>query len=32
MDHEIGEWHVDVLGPEGELLRTVKFTIIKERP
>jgi hypothetical protein len=32
MDHEIGEWHVDVLDPEGELLRTVKFTIIKERP
>lgn len=32
MEHEIGEWHVDVLGPEGELLKTVKFTIIKERP
>ena len=32
MDHEIGGWHVDVLGPEGELLKAVSFTIIKERP
>ncbi len=32
MDHEIGEWHVNVLGPEGELLKTVQFTIIKELP
>ena len=25
--HEIGDWHVDVLGPEGELLRTLRFEI-----
>jgi len=26
--HEIGDWHVDVLGPEGELLKTLQFEII----
>ena len=26
--HEIGDWHVDVLGPEGELLKTLQFKII----
>ena len=25
--HEIGDWHVDVLGPEGELLKTIEFKI-----
>jgi hypothetical protein len=25
--HEIGEWHVDVLGPEGELLKRLPFEI-----
>jgi len=25
--HEIGYWHVNVLGPEGELLRTLQFEI-----
>ena len=25
--HEIGDWHVDVLGPEGELLKTLQFKI-----
>ena len=25
--HEIGDWHVDVLGPEGEVLRTLQFKI-----
>ena len=25
--HEIGAWHVDVLGPGGELLQTFEFTI-----
>jgi len=25
--HEIGDWHVDVLGPAGELLKTVQFKI-----
>jgi len=25
--NEIGDWHVDVLGPEGELLRTLRFEI-----
>jgi len=26
--HEMGNWHVDVLGPEGELLKTLQFKII----
>jgi hypothetical protein len=26
--HEIGDWHVDVLGPGGELLKTLQFKII----
>ena len=26
--HEIGDWHVDVLGSEGELLKTLQFEII----
>ncbi len=25
--HEIGAWHVDVLGPEGEVLETVEFEV-----
>ena len=25
--HEIGAWHVDVLGPGGEMLQTFEFTI-----
>ncbi|UCH08680.1 MAG: Flp pilus assembly complex ATPase component TadA [Deltaproteobacteria bacterium] len=25
--HEIGDWHVDVLGPQGELLQTLRFEI-----
>jgi len=25
--HEIGDWHVDVLGPGGELLKTLQFKI-----
>ena len=25
--HEIGTWHVDVLGPGGEVLQTFEFTI-----
>lgn len=25
--HEIGDWHVDVLGPGGELLKTIEFKI-----
>jgi len=25
--HETGDWHVDVLGPEGEVLRTLHFKI-----
>jgi hypothetical protein len=25
--HEIGDWHVDVLGPRGEILRTLQFKI-----
>jgi len=25
--HEIGDWHMDVLGPEGEVLRTLRFKI-----
>lgn len=27
--HDIGHWHVDVLGPGGELLKTVKFEIVQ---
>jgi len=26
-DHEIGDWHVDILGPKGELLMTLRFKI-----
>jgi len=26
--HEIGDWHVDVLGPNGEVLKTLQFKII----
>lgn len=25
--HQVGSWHVDVLGPDGELLRTLEFEI-----
>jgi hypothetical protein len=25
--HEIGDWHVDVLGPTGQILRTLQFKI-----
>jgi type II secretory pathway predicted ATPase ExeA len=25
--HEIGDWHVEVLGPQGELLQTLRFEI-----
>ena len=25
--HEVGNWHVDVIGPEGEVLETIEFTI-----
>jgi general secretion pathway protein A len=25
--HEIGDWHVEVLGPQGELLQTIRFEI-----
>jgi hypothetical protein len=25
--HEIGDWHVDVLGPNGEVLKTLQFKI-----
>jgi hypothetical protein len=25
--HETGDWHVDVLGPEGEVMRTLHFKI-----
>ncbi len=28
LPHEIGDWHVDVLGPEGELLKVIKFEIV----
>ena len=27
--HEIGAWHVDVLGPEGEVLETVQFEVVQ---
>jgi len=26
--HEIGDWHVDVLDPNGEVLKTLQFKII----
>lgn len=25
--HEVGDWHVDVIGPEGEVLETIEFQI-----
>jgi hypothetical protein len=25
--HEIGDWYVEVLGPQGELLQTLRFEI-----
>ncbi len=25
--HEIGDWHVDVIGPEGEILKRLRFKI-----
>jgi hypothetical protein len=25
--HEIGDWHVDILGPDGEVLRSLQFRI-----
>jgi hypothetical protein len=27
--HEIGDWRVDVVGPDDELLKTVKFEIVQ---
>jgi len=27
--HEIGAWHVDVLGPTGEVLETVQFEVVQ---
>jgi len=32
--HQVGSWHVDVLGPDGELLRTLEFEItpVNSRP
>ncbi len=27
--HEIGAWHVDVIGPAGEVLETVEFEVIQ---
>lgn len=27
--HEIGDWHVDVIGPDGNVLKTLKFKIVK---
>ena len=27
--HEIGAWHVDVLGPTGEVLETIQFEVIQ---
>ena len=29
-EHEIGEWHVDVLGPNEEVLETITFEITEE--
>jgi len=26
--HEIGAWHVDVIGPTGEVLETVEFEVV----
>ena len=28
-DHEIGAWRVEVLGPTGEILKTVRFEVVK---
>lgn len=25
--HEVGDWHVDVIGPDGQVLQTVEFKI-----
>jgi len=25
--HEIGDWHVDILGPEGKMIKTLQFKI-----
>ena len=25
--HEVGDWHVEILGPDGDVLETVKFKI-----
>ena len=27
--HEIGAWHVDVIGPAGEVLETVEFEVVQ---
>ncbi|OQY05192.1 MAG: hypothetical protein B6I22_07935 [Desulfobacteraceae bacterium 4572_123] len=27
--HEIGVWHVDVIGPAGEVLKTVQFEVVQ---
>jgi hypothetical protein len=27
--HEIGKWHVDVLGPDGSLLKTISFAVVQ---
>ena len=27
--HEIGTWHVDVLGPTGKVLKTVEFEVVQ---
>ena len=26
--HEIGDWHIDVLGPEGEFLEIIQFEVV----
>ena len=28
-DHEIGAWHVDLLGPEGDVLETIEFEVVQ---
>jgi len=28
-DHEIGPWHVDLLGPEGDVLETIEFEVVQ---
>ncbi|MFQ6071026.1 MAG: DUF2914 domain-containing protein, partial [Candidatus Aminicenantales bacterium] len=28
-EHEVGEWHVDIIGPEGNVLKTVTFEILE---